>query len=1048
MAEIKFNCPSCGAHLIADEKAHKIDCPYCGNVYVEAEFRDDIINSRYKSEIEKAAKLRNSCDFEEAHDLLDNLLSEDAKNPEIYFQMLLLDYGISYVDENEKIREVPIFNYIKKDPMSKNQYYNKLFESIGTNEIKQKSYKNKIDELEKLRQKVYETYSKDEPYQVFISFKKSDIENPTLRTRDLEIARRLYEKFTKEFHLKVFFSEETLKNVAGTEFEPHIFSALYSAKVFLLICGSPDKPEYIRSPWIKSEWERFAKRYDEEIDNRLALIPVFSNGYTESYLPRRLQRFEGYELNEEFYENMRKVFANVLVGSKKSQFQSLNISTKVTKLKTNKETITLRGFSGHKEQDLVDFEKTDFEVALANMKAGSKKDFANAYAKLERITQTNPYNYEANLAKLKCDFSIPFEGSLVNASLRGIKRSKYSQISKDFMSTLSVASDEDRERIVEAFIIIIDHFLQTDLKGFLDMLDSDDDLLLTVVSVVDKEKMLDIIQTFEGSFKLYFKAYSPANVTTNIRDWRKNRTLYDKCLFKVFKKYYSNYDEKGAKLIINLMTYISRKAILVKDYDYADKLMKEILDINEFDIPTLWAKFLNSTTRSTNVYGEDTIRDLVVYLTNKNFVIFPLSEELPNLEKNKTNLYYFIVKMITGGAKLNLTNEKSPFYVIFQVAMRMFNQKKKVELSKQIIKAFTQMAESANASSKEINYILMRSANRLLLEKQYAEATIYYNEVLAKNPNDEDALWGLMKCEAKCPSNYSLIFYKKDLSDLSSFRNVITCFKKNHPDSPTNPFLDYYSGMRNIASSKRKDILKAFKYFNEKLMDEDDPIDDSPAIILSLVQSNKLVTQMKEEIANLQSNPNSATSGAHSRSSANVKGCFIGFSILIALQAASIVLFHPLIAAGVSLVLCFLASIIFENKSIKISKKIANMFAIIYTLSFVAAVFFGRFWIIKDQLLYGDDYFFLFTLDSKTYLLLYPLIATGLVVIGPIFSLIKWRIKDSIAFSKFSAGIVLRLTFSYLFFAAYILAGGFIPLIALIALGLINLSISGISLYD
>lgn len=1045
MAEIKFICPSCGAPLLADEKSKKITCKYCGNTYLEAEFRDDIINSRYKKEVEEAARLRNNCDFEEAHDILDNLLSEDSKNPEIYFQLLLLDYGITYVDENEKIRQVPIFNYIKKDSMQKNGFYKLLFESIGENEIKQNSYKTKIEALESLRKKVYDTFSKDEPYHVFISFKKSDIENPTLRTRDLEIARRLYEKFTKEFKLKVFFSEESLKDVGGTEYEPHIFSALYSSSVFLLICASPDKPEYIRSPWIKSEWQRFAKRYDEELDNKLALIPVFSNGYSEAYLPRQLQRFEGYELNEEFYENMRKIFSRVLVGSKRSQFQTVNIGTKVSKLKTNKETITLRGFSGQKERELVDFEKTDFEVALANMKARTKSDFVRAYEKLERVTKTNPYNYEANLAKLKCDFHISFEESLVNASLSGIKKNQYSRISKDLMDTLSVASDEDKERIIEAFVIILMNFFEKNPKEFVNMLDSTDDLLLTTVSAVDKEKMLEIIQRFEDSFRKRFQIYRRDNVAQASSDWKKSRIIYDGCVKKLFRKYYSNYEEEGAKLIISILSFVSRKAIIAKDHSYADKLMKEILDINEYDIDTIWAKFLNSTTKSLAPYGESTISELTLYLTDSNFVTFPLSDELPDMEANKSNLYYCIVKMITGGAKLNLTNEKSPFYVIFQAAMRMFNQKKKISLSKKIIKAFTEMAESANASKKEINYILMRSANRLLVEKQYDEAVKYFNEALTSDSKNDEAHWGLMKCEAKCPTNYSLLFYKKDLSELNSFRSVITEFKKNHPDSPNNPYLDFYSALRKIKASKRKDVIKAFKYFDTKLLDEDDPIDDPPAIILSLLQSGKLVEQMKEE--------QDAQKAAKSSGKTKTKGgaatarrgsplitvlSFVIFFISYFAIIASILIFHPFIALGVMVVLLVINKAINQFCPLVIKNNFLTwLVRFVCFFGFLAAVFFGRVWFVKEVLNNGTDTLYLFsTTASGVNFFVVNCIVLGCLAVSSILSVICTmsdngieKIKYSTVFNRFLSGALVQ----FGIYCVYLLVGMVAPILLIIS---------------
>ena len=1048
MDEIKFICPNCGATLIAGANAKKIKCKYCTSVFLEEEFREDIINSKFRAEVEEACRLRNQCDFEEAQDLLDTLIVEDAKNPEVYFQKLLLDYGVTYIDENEKVRQVPIFNYIKKEPMTKNVYYNKLMGALTGNEVKRDSYQMKINELEKLRQKVYDTYSKDEPYQIFLSFKKSDIENPTLRTRDLEIARRLYEKFTKEYHLKVFFSEETLKDVAGTEFEPHIFSALYSSKVFLLICASPDKPEYIRTPWIKSEWQRFAKRYDVEIDNKLALIPVFCNGYSESLLPRQLQRFEGYELNEEFYENMKKVLSNVLVGSKKTQFQQLNIGTKVSKLKTNKESITLRGFSDHKGMALVDFDKTDFDVAIASMKARTKKDFARAYEKLERVTKSNQYNYDANLAKLKCDFSISFEESLVNASFEGIKRVKYQQISKDLLATLAVASDEDRDKIVNAFVKILTDFYAKDPKGFLSMIDTPDDLLLTVVSAVDKEKMLEIILRFEEVYKDYYKFYTKALQSVAAKNWKKHKASADISVHKIFKKYYSNYDEEGAQLIIDNLSFTVKKAILAKDYSYADKLMDEILAISEYDTGTLWLRFLNATTRSIAPYGEDTINDLVKYLNEENFVTFPLKDELPAYEPNKQNLYYYIVKMIVGGAKMNLASEKSPFYVIFQAAMRMFNQKKKIGVAKDIIKTFTQMAESAKASKKEIRYILMRSANRLLVEELYEEAEPYFKEVLVRDDKDEEALWGLMKCEAKCPTNYSLIFYKKDLSELMSYRTVITCFKNNHPDAPSCPYLDFYTGLRNIKANKNKPVMKAFKYYDKKLRDEDDPMDDSPATILSLLQSNKLVSNMEEEILAAKNNKVKASKPGRIRASGGVKHSLLltGRIITLILGSlgilASIILTHPFIALAVISVVWVVFAFLFKNCQFEICNEGVHIFwKLIVILVVIAAIIFGRIILFADVIKTTGDriYFIIKVSEVSDSALIRHYIAVGLCCLFLIATTIVMLYDthiDDVPFIKTGNRFFTLLFVGIGLYSAYIFVGDFFQYLGLIGLAI------------
>ena len=1037
MAEkIKFKCTHCGAELIEDAYVDVIKCPFCGTQYVEAEFRDEVIGSPYKREIEEATRLRNNCDFDEAERLLNDLMVSDLKNPEVYFQRLLLEYGITYVDENSKIRQVPIFNYIKKEPMTKNLYYTKILQAIEGDPAKEKRYKDKVDELEKLRAKVYDTYSKDEPYQVFISFKKSDIEHPDLLTQDCAVARRIYNELTNKYHLKVFFSEETLKNVVGLEYEPHIFSALYSAKVFLLICASPTKPEYLSTPWLKSEWQRFAKRYDEEYDNNLKLIPVFYNGFSPSVLPKDLKRFEGLEGNEEFYDNLNRVLAKVMVGSKKSQFQQLAIGTKSLKLKTNKEKITLHGFSDHKDIDLVGAEKTAFDFALANMKSRTKKGFEKAYSKLEVVTQTNKYNYDANLAKLKCDFSISFEESLVNASLQDVKRANYQKISKDLLATLEVADDEARGRIISAFTELLLHFYENNPKAFLDMLDTPDDLLLSVVSAVDKPKMLEIVQRFQEKFDERFKGYSRYRSPYNVGHWKRNRACADLSIHKLFKKYYSNYEDEGAMLIIKLLLDTARKAALGGDFAYADKLLKEVLEINEFEQTAIWAKYIYNNLHTTNLYGDDVINTLSLTIYEKLFRPFPVTEELPSEDANRDNLYYTIVRMITGGAKLNLDSEKSPFFVIFQAAMRMFNIKTKIKVAKEIIKTFTQMAESAKASDQEINYILMRSANRLLIEELYNEAAVYFKEVLVRNPKDEEAYWGLTKCDAKCPTNFSILFSKKDLTDLDTFSTLVTFYKENHPESPTVPYLDYYAALKNIKESKQKDVIKAFKYNDKKLKDAADPTDTPVPIIISKMQSGLLVSEMKEEISDDKSTVKKIRVAKKRKKieGAGYLTVAIIISVLFTLGGlAAVVLLHPFIALAVLAGLWGIGSAILVRFPRSYTNAgFATFLKILIAGVFVTAVVVGRIVFIKPSGISPDEviYFFVDTSEFDAHKAqVYHYISLGLMFAFIIAMFIKHystncMYDDDIDFKDTFSHMFLIATWCYLVYSAQLLLGG------------------------
>ena len=75
---------------------------------------------------------------------------------------------------------------------------------------------------------------------------------------------------------KVFFSEKTLENRIGSEYEPIIFKALHTAKIFILVGTSK---ENVDSAWVRNEWARFIDRIrnNEEGLNSACFIPVFKD---------------------------------------------------------------------------------------------------------------------------------------------------------------------------------------------------------------------------------------------------------------------------------------------------------------------------------------------------------------------------------------------------------------------------------------------------------------------------------------------------------------------------------------------------------------------------------------------------------------------------------------------------------------------------------------------------------------------------------------------------------------------------------------------------
>ncbi len=120
-------------------------------------------------------------------------------------------------------------------------------------------------------------------YDAFICYKNDGT--------DAQIARHLYELLSSE-GVHTFFAAETLKNIAGAQYEPHVFAALNSARVMIVVAT---KRENLESNWVKNEWNRFLslmRSHPEKL-----LIPVYQDMRPED-LPSDFCHLQALDLSD------------------------------------------------------------------------------------------------------------------------------------------------------------------------------------------------------------------------------------------------------------------------------------------------------------------------------------------------------------------------------------------------------------------------------------------------------------------------------------------------------------------------------------------------------------------------------------------------------------------------------------------------------------------------------------------------------------------------------------------------------------------------------
>ncbi|MBQ8381029.1 MAG: leucine-rich repeat protein [Clostridia bacterium] len=245
-------CRTCGGQVELDESRKQGKCRFCKNVY---HFKNEKSEALILA-LNRANLHRQKCDFREAIKEYQLIIDKMPNDSEAHFGMLLSVFGIEYVrDPRLGIYMPTCHRYVEADILKHPSYLAALSNSATE---QRENYKEQAEAIAILLKRIKHQLEKEEDFDVFISFKSTDEDgNPT---KDRLVARKVYDELTSR-GIKVFFSEVTLKNRLGDEYEPIIFKALMSCKAFILVATSE---ENINSVWVKNEWSRFEDRIRDE----------------------------------------------------------------------------------------------------------------------------------------------------------------------------------------------------------------------------------------------------------------------------------------------------------------------------------------------------------------------------------------------------------------------------------------------------------------------------------------------------------------------------------------------------------------------------------------------------------------------------------------------------------------------------------------------------------------------------------------------------------------------------------------------------------------
>ena len=261
MAIIK--CKMCGGGLELVPDATVCECEYCGT-------RQTVpaADSEKKLKLfERANRLRRACEFDKAAGVYESIVADFDTESEAYWGLVLCKFGIEYVDDPATGKKVPTCHRSSFESIFEDDNFEQACENADG--LARRVYREEAKAIEELRRGIIEVSSKEEPYDIFISYK--ELTDDGDRTLDSVIAQDIYTALTEKGY-RVFFSRISLEDKLGTEYEPYIFAALQSAKVMLAVGTDYD---HFNAVWVKNEWSRFLALIAS--GQKKTLIPVFKD---------------------------------------------------------------------------------------------------------------------------------------------------------------------------------------------------------------------------------------------------------------------------------------------------------------------------------------------------------------------------------------------------------------------------------------------------------------------------------------------------------------------------------------------------------------------------------------------------------------------------------------------------------------------------------------------------------------------------------------------------------------------------------------------------
>ena len=278
-----YKCKMCGGDLEIQEGMTVAECEYCGTKQTVP----TADNEKKMTLFQRANRLRFACEFDKAAGIYETIVAEFPEEAEAYWGLVLCTYGIEYVDDPATGKKIPTCHRSSFESVMEDSNFEQALENADM--IARGVYREEAKQIEEIRKGIIEVSGKEEPYDIFICYKETDVNGE--RTIDSVIAQDISTELTEKGY-RVFFARITLEDKLGQEYEPYIFAALNSAKIMLAF-GTDY--EYYNAVWVKNEWSRFLKLIAQ--GQKKTLIPCYK-GIDAYDMPKEFTKLQAQDMGK------------------------------------------------------------------------------------------------------------------------------------------------------------------------------------------------------------------------------------------------------------------------------------------------------------------------------------------------------------------------------------------------------------------------------------------------------------------------------------------------------------------------------------------------------------------------------------------------------------------------------------------------------------------------------------------------------------------------------------------------------------------------------